>query len=456
MAAPGEPAGRCEESSACQDDRDCADGQYCAPGEQSCQDGCWDQAQCAKGTYCNTETHACEEGCRGTEFWFDCSILKTEVCVGNECKSASELANELCENTPFDCCEEDEECGEGIDCHPFLSKCIPCGVPLLGRCKDPLQVCVRGFGDIGLGRCKSAEPCDTECNPNEPDHGVAECRDECPESELPRECVASRTGAPAVCLPRCCGEQDCAEGNACVLCECKEGCRTEADCPPAGPAAPDGYECDKTLLEEINPWGLGDCVGIAPCDCTQADANEASGEPGCALGTLCDGCKCRDRCRSDDDCSAENNRCMNIVEGYGTCQAECLEGCDDSVRDTQGPCDPGKLCDGCHCVAGCFADADCPEGNICGAPPEQGYAQCTLGCRDDSNCPRGRTCQNPDEDGIGTCEMGACGRDCGAGRVCDPERGTCQKECDVPVDCDDNPCRLVLFDCVPGEGGKNV
>ena len=147
---------------------------------------------------------------------------------------------------------------------------------------------------------------------------------------------------------------------------------------------------------------------------------------------------------------------MNIVEGYGTCQAECLEGCDDSVRDTQGPCDPGKLCDGCHCVAGCFADADCPEGNICGAPPEQGYAQCTLGCRDDSNCPRGRTCQNPDEDGIGTCEMGACGRDCGAGRVCDPERGTCQKECDVPVDCDDNPCRLVLFDCVPGEGGKNV
>ena len=452
----GPDGAECEASPDCKDNRDCGPGKYCAGEGQGCQPGCWDQDQCDKGTYCNQETNQCEEGCRGTDYWFDCNVLRAEVCVGNECKTVGEVANELCERTPYKCCSDDGECDTGVDYHPFLRKCIPCGIPVLGRCKDAQAVCVRGFGDIFQGRCKTGPSCEAECNPNQEDHGAAECREECPESELGWECVGSRSGLAAKCVPRCCGEQDCGSGHSCVLCECKEGCRTEADCPPAGAAAPDGYECDKNLLEEINPFGLGSCIGKTPCACTQEDLNARNGEPGCPLGKLCDGCRCRDRCKVDEDCPPENDRCMNVVDGYGTCQAQCLEGCDDSVRDARGPCEVGRLCDGCHCVPGCTGEFACPEGSICGPAPAQGYAQCIQGCLDDSTCPRGRTCQNMDENGIGTCEMGACGRDCGEGRVCDPDRRVCGKACNTATDCDESPCRSVPAECVPGEGGLSV
>ncbi len=186
-------------------------------------------------------------------------------------------------------------------------------------------------------------------------------------------CPASQVCADHVCQTPCLGgEFPCGGGEA-----CSNGFCVTAPCGSGPPCAP-GLICNN-----------GTCVD----PCTGAM---------CPAGLTCLDGKCVDPCA--------NIQCpMNQYCSLGMCVPSCAcAGCTMGVCDTMnGMCvDPG------------CGDAMCPAGTLC------------LGgaCVDACNtiiCPIGQQCTT------GVCVVNLCfGRDCGAGRACDPSSGMCYSTVD--------------------------
>jgi Matrixin len=152
--------------------------------------------------------------------------------------------------------------------------------------------------------------------------GLADCRPD-------YSCVATRTEAAGVCLPRCYGDADCADSA-------HFACRT----------------CDGLCVSRNNPVGQ--------------------------LGTAC----------SDDSTCGLGQTCRAVDSGgVKICTLQCARGC--GTCPTGASCTPlasGDL----FCLKNCAGPGTCPSGLRCAAT--LGGQGCVPACTLDSQCPVGQTC----------------------------------------------------------------
>ncbi len=219
------------------------------------------------------------------------------------------------------------------------------------------------------------------------------------------------------------------------------------------------------------------CDGTAACDGTCIDLSDDEANCGacrveCDQNATCGGgaCACNDGffgC-GNDSCVPEATVCDRADDcGDGSDEAGCCF--------ADGDCPLGQICggdsrcaDGCtgndrcpadeqcrdgDCVPGCQRDGDCFENEYCGADN-----RCAVGCRNDDSCPNGRICEDR------ACVIGCRDDDgCSAGRIC--ENQTCIVGCREDAVCGngricvDDSCRVGCRDdaaCGAGQICRNT
>jgi hypothetical protein len=184
--------------------------------------------------------------------------------------------------------------------------------------------------------------------------------------------VVARLGAVAwllVACDECVTDDDCEGGQVCEPVshsgtsqnQCVSGCHDDGQCGA-------GERCEAVV-----------CI-TTPCpgQCT-AGAGECTDDSDCAAGSVCElstGCTgpsaCVRGCHDGSQCGAgESCRTRECI----TCP--CPGSCEpaQSACNSDADCDKGFVCElstGCEqpssCVAGCRADAECPDGLRCVQP----------------------------------------------------------------------------------------
>ena len=414
---------------------------------------------------------------------------------------------------PGGCCESDAACAPGEQCIGLAigspGVCLP--VPPAGECYERRdcgedEACAGGRATIcvmsslpDLGDCVAM-----------PDHCCWENAD-CDDG---RQCEGANEASwgPGECLlvpdaGQCFRDEHCADGTVCLG---AQPCGCLVDCYWAGPGrcVPEGGPCcffDDHCAEGLHCVGGG--LGGAPGVCKPAlDDGTCWGALDCAQGQSCEGaqiCPCdalcdmedqpgvctsgEECCETDADCPA-GWTCASLPAALGlegACKPEQMAGMcwdHDDCAATEAcvganPCACGASGEGDGCdIPGtcsplpatcCFADAHCPEGQVCvddglaGGAPGKCVTPVDTGCWRNEDCSDGRVCQGemicgcdvwcdaPDEPG--TCVTGGpydcClgPDDCAAGLVCAPlyagaESGVCKPaaeagSCWINADC---------------------
>ena len=299
-------------------------------------------------------------------------------------------------------CAADGDCAEGSWC--VEGACVLCGADRQIEC-EPGSTPVMRNGCV-TGECTLENQCRADAD--------------CPDGQ--------RCQAGPMCFDFClAGDPACCEGNLCVPAEIcpgpnPQGCREDADCPgsvcyPVDRCVPSHCECGEAGWVCTEDCGAGLCLPPA-CD---GDADCAAGAEVCVEGQcapceqvlpLCDmvcpegqhnvmrnGCEtCA--CEPDAACPGPNpagcastgcpdgfaceqtdacipSACGCDGEGW-MCTADCGGGECVPVApgcDNDGACPPNARCEAGRCVevdacagpspAGCTADADCPEDEVC-------------------------------------------------------------------------------------------
>ena len=347
-------------------------------------------ADCDLGQYCSfEECDACNCG----------GVPNGVPCFCPPCEG-------VCQDEEPEACESDEDCpmgwlcdgGECID-DPWLPNCISDA-----DC-DPGWTC--GCGDFfGSGGSPNGfVACSMQCLP--PDDGGA-CMDdsECANGQIcdtENYCEGAPSCMPGVpCEPVCYGKcvdpptgcassLDCKDGYICEAAACVEDpwyneCWTDEECGP-------GYIC-----ECQDPWAWSANALVIACvnKCVEdPNANTCTDDSQCGEGQIC----------LSDECGPCD--CPPPIPGGPTCACPACEGvCVD------GEPDPGA----------CMDDSECPSDFICNT---WDYCLSPPGCDPSQPCPA--VC-------YGMCEYGGAeecfaDEDCPAGQICE-YGGTSTEPCD--------------------------
>ena len=262
-------------------------------------------------------------------------------------------------------------CGCGEKCAKQPGTCIPyegscCSDD--GDC-DQGEQCIPGSFDDALAVCKEQPPAgqcwlDQQCKPGQVCDGafVCPCDFDCAEADSPGECIY-----PCGEDDCCCVDEDCGEGNPCVMLENGNSCL---------PAQPEGM-----CWQDSDCGDNQFCQGAIACPCQWDCDGDGWDIPGTCKPTGGDMC-----CMTDADCPqffrSHPMICL-IQDGnpwvVGTCQPAAPEG-------------------------KCWSVADCAEGQV---------------CHDMYFCPCGMDCQAP-----GT-QMGDCVTPAGTDPACVPDGTGC-------------------------------
>ncbi len=429
----------CQAAAACQSDSQCkATQQVCSKADGACVD-CLDGNDCKSGSVC--VQHTCVPAPTACQSSKDCpGVLVCDkaksACVG--CLGAAD-----CPATSF--CNANQQCAADV-CSGGV-----CGAgSALFACKPD------GSGYEAGKACDDANPCtDNVCQPGAgcvyPAGGSA-CSDGsvCTDKDT---CAGGKcVGGPAI---------SCDDANPCTadLCNPTGGCSHTANTA----ACDDGDTCSTN-----DKCQGGSCVGGSPKNCDDANpcttdgcaknacthsANNASCDDGkgCTTNDKCSGggctggtakvCTDNDEC-TDDSCNAATGACVNAKK----------PGCVNSVAPpcTEGDCSNGVCDPALHACVGCFANSQCPAGNVC-----IGHAcKIMTGCTSDTQCKATKQVCNAGQKacvdcnaktdcaGSETCIGNVCipapacksSKDCPDVKVCDTGKGVCV-ECSSSADC---------------------
>jgi Cys-rich repeat protein len=169
----------------------------------------------------------------------------------------------------------------------------------------------------------------------------------------------------------CVSDDDCDDGQVCEVVsrgaamanqnQCVTGCHEDSQCSA-------GERCEEVVC--ITTPCPGQCV---------AGADECSDDSDCASGSVCElstGCEapstCVPGCHDASQCGAGES-CRTVECFTCPCPGICEAG--PSACSSDADCGAGFVCElstGCEqpsqCVAGCRADAECPDGLHCLQP----------------------------------------------------------------------------------------
>ena len=274
-------AGTCA-SSACGEDDDCATGSIC--DDTICRAGCREDDQCSEGQVCNTFSNKCEAaGCLSTgcapnlETCDESGDVPRCVPTGNctDDGNCAVFANYKDDGDDYICdtnqqkCVVKPPCVSDGDC-PIGDICEERGEGMRNRCRP---------GCREDGECATGEFCDVEgeYTPAGAQFDKFVCIRGCTS---PMDCnvlLSDPNGDYAcvdlLCIPKCEGIDDCAEGLICTgqpsTCQ---GCTSDNQCPST-------QFCDKTLGQndaEAADENIGLCADLPP-DCTPDGYGENTG-----------------------------------------------------------------------------------------------------------------------------------------------------------------------------------
>lgn len=322
------------------------------------------------------------------------------------------------------------------------------------------------------GDCPLGEICDrTEGQCKTP---PAVCQD---DGDCAQDYVCVTPGEPCRFgpRPRCEGDDDCADGLACVAGQCvaEAECQVDADCGGEGFVCREG-ECLAVVIEGCEVLGCPDGEICVDNRCIESPVMDCPG--GCIDGQICVEGRCVAAPESCGGGCPDGLRCLEPEDRCVACTADgmCPEGahCDLSTYtcangprpmlcapcDAEGGCGPGLICDDSTfgllglCLQPCGEDLACPGGQIC----DGGICRPDLFCQA-TECFSDAACES------GVCSAGVCeptqwceaDADCaaagGVARRCD--LGRCvpvTPSCQVGTDCEAGTV-CMAGRCVPGQ-----
>jgi hypothetical protein len=362
-------------------------------------------------------------------------------------------------------CEQDSDCGTGLDCltqdsDPFgLGAGIPggyCSAPCAGGgCPEPGSICVttspdsdgfclRGCNPAGDRDCGSREALVCASFSNDPD---------------------ATTG---FCFPECITDADCGDGLACdATGSCGpeggnggaggSGQEPEPTEPSTGSACQADDDCDTgtCLSPDQDPFGVGGGLPGGYCSAACGAGNPCT-EPGTVCVNVGGGTSlCLRGCepQAGGDCGERELTCIPF--GSNQARGFCIPGCSgDEGECGERVCDPAlDLCVDAP-AAECEQNEDCSGDEVCVLP----LGECVPAepeCVDDTDCDEGEcdpetlTCGEPVER---ECEQNG---DCAEG-VCDTELGLCvdaPPECTSNAECGEQVCDLPEGVCIDSPTG---
>ncbi len=256
--------------SACEEDSECATGAICDDG--TCRAGCREDDECSDGQVCDSFSNKCDAaGCLSTG-----CVPNLETC---------DESGEVPRCVPTGSCNDDGNCavyasyvddGEDYVCDTNQQLCVvkpPCGsdndCPLGDICeeREDRNRCRPGCRDDDA--CAVGEFCDVEGTyapagaQYEQFFCVRGCTSDMDCNSLLNDPNGDYSCQDLLCIPKCEGIDDCAEGLICTgqpsTCQ---GCTNDSQCPST-------QFCDMTLGidadDEANP-DIGLCADLPP-DC---------------------------------------------------------------------------------------------------------------------------------------------------------------------------------------------
>ena len=351
-------------------------------------------------------------GCPGSSPPLDLIDLGTDI--GADVEIPGDLPMDTPGETGPQPCMGNEDCPEGMVCHPEFNVCVQCLTE---------EDCPVGFQCVEWA-CREMIPCaDMTCpDPLVCDPETVTCvdclvDDDCPEGF---ECKDKT----CVEIPKSCNEGgECPPGTVCDVDSntCLE-CLSDGDCADDSYCDIATHTCQKKLCEPE----YKDCVGNAVVVCRDNGGGWDLLQT-CPTGWACVDGECVEDCTSDCD----GKEC-----GPNGCGGSCGQCADDEVCSIWGQC---------TCIPNCL-DKQCGNdgcGGSCGSCP-LGYV-CSNGACEKICTPQcfGKQCG---DDGCG----GSCGS-CPAGSECNG--GICTDVC-VPQcagkQCGDDGCGGDCGPCKPG------
>jgi Notch-like protein len=443
---------------------------------------------CTGVELCNNADDDCD-GLVDEDLTRPCGTDIGECQAGTEtCEAGAWINCDAIDGTPEICDDFDNDCDGSINGIAEECSNLPGGNPGIGECHPGSQICDVS-GDFGpcLGEVVPVdEICDTLDNDCDgivdEDTGGVDCSTDCGLGQtVCVDGVLECNATPADDDDTCNGIDD----------DCDDS--IDEDAPSGGACDEAGEICNGEL---ICMTGTYVCVGdpiqdVDQCDCEDNDCDDMIDENNglCPGGSTCSDCECRFPCQPGEFpcavgqiCDQETDLCVEDICFGVTCSplpdgtaTECQRATGECVSVCEGvTCNEGLICygptgecepDNCSTFPErCGEGERCEEG-ACVADPCFGVTcegaaycfdgDCIASCAG-VDCPSGERCR------LGVCEADPCGGDCGSGRVCDDDTGTCVanpcdgESCDPGLVCDpqsgeciDDPCASITC---PGAG----
>ncbi|GBN12717.1 Fibrillin-2 [Araneus ventricosus] len=465
----------CEVSANCPDSHICKMG---SGGVRICENVCNEQT-CGENAVCQGKGHRpvceCPQGfsgnpmanchphpndrcanddeCRGDEI---CKLLETTgirdcvvVCEGVQCgpNAICEGRRHIavcecrqgftgdaydiqrgCQPPPLDLCQDSSSCADNQVCRVGdkgyrecfdVCETTQCGLNALCRGRDHQATCEcrPGFSgnpiDFGIGcqpvpkdKCKSNSNCPDDRICRQTPAGIKDCID---------VCQTKRCGTNAVCFA----------ANHKAQCECPDGFSGDPNRGCQADHCSKDQDCPDSRICQLTRDGIRDCMN--PCDGRRCGPNAqciATGHSAfceCRDGFVGNGddmqrgCRPRDKCKTDSDCS-DREICRLNVEGV----KDCIDGCSDALCGRNALCSVTSHIVVCSCPSDFIGD---PYDRIVGCEPRPADL-----CLSDSECPSNAVCR-PDYSGLRKC-LDAC-EDirCGPHATCVSKSHVAQCEC---------------------------